>query len=321
MRITIQRLFTESLRTQLILSVFTVFALFIATFETAIVRMQTDLLHDRLIVRSQNYGKLIAASSLQWVLTGDIVAIDETMAVSKELPEVLYVAVVDLQGKVLGHTNSQEVGKQMLDKEARTLLEQARVSLQPVILSNSATEVESATPQVQSGRTVGFVRVRLSGSPTQELLEKYTIRMTLIGVLLLLVGTGLAFIIGQRLIGALPILTTKLSAFRVGDPIPLLPETRADEIGALARQIRQFMTELNQKNVEVAGYHRELEQRVRERTEELAVQTAELQRMNSFFVDREIRMAELKKENQALLERNQGNKDTVEQTPPGSTKA
>jgi HAMP domain-containing protein len=292
-----------SLRRQLITSIFVVFLLFIGTITIIVIRLQTALLHEKLVNRSQNYGKLIASTTLQWVMTDDLVAVAEGMDAAKELPEVQYVAVIDLTGKVLGHTDPRVIGKYLIDKNAQQRLDRARQNGQPVVLSDNLSEVESAAPLVENGRTIGFVRVRLSGHATVVLIRHYALRIAALGLVLLLIGTAITFFISQRIIGSIPTLTGIVSGFKIGEAIPLMAEKREDEVGVLARQIRLFMTELNAKDKEVKAYQQGLEAMVNERTAMLEEKTRELAKINKLFIGRENRMAELKKENSELRKR------------------
>jgi HAMP domain-containing protein len=300
---TVRLFFTGSLRRQLIASIHAIFLLFTGAMIAIVIHLQTQLLHERLIVRCQQYGKVISTTMLQWVLTGDLAALAEEMNAVREIPEVQNVAILDLDEKVLGHTNPLFVGKYIIDINSHDLLKRCGRTGRPVIVSDKTSEVESVTPQIENGRIIGFVRVSLNGRSTVELIRRYALRMILLGFSLLLLGAGITVFIGQRLIGPIPALSDIVSGFRVGDAVPPMPDWRKDEIGVLSRRIRRFMTELNAKDKEVRDYQNGLEAMVSQRTAALEEKTRELAKINKLFVGRENRMVELKKENAELRKR------------------
>lgn len=71
-----------------------------------------------------------------------------------------------------------------------------------------------------------------------------------------------------------------------------LKDVKGNVIGALSSA--HDITELRQIEDELKKINKELDQRVRERTAELSAKTIELERINNVFVDREVRMRELK---------------------------
>ena len=72
----------------------------------------------------------------------------------------------------------------------------------------------------------------------------------------------------------------------------MLKDAQGNVIGALSSA--RDVTERKLAEEEIKKLNAELEQRVAERTTELTVRTAELERINKVFVDRELRMRELK---------------------------
>lgn len=68
-----------------------------------------------------------------------------------------------------------------------------------------------------------------------------------------------------------------------------LTTTRKDELGMLSRAFNTMVIELKES-------YRILEEKIKDRTQELTKKTGELERMNKFMVGRELKMVELKKE-------------------------
>ncbi len=68
-----------------------------------------------------------------------------------------------------------------------------------------------------------------------------------------------------------------------------------DEIGSLASSFNQMAKELQKNKLEMEGYNKKLEEEVAKKTVDLQSHMEELQRVNTFMVDRELIMIELKK--------------------------
>lgn len=295
----IHRLIYVSIKRKIVLTNFVVSGLITVITLLMVINGQIDSLRATLVARSEVYGKLVATTSLQWVLTGDTIALSEVIEATKQIPEIIYVAVIDKNGKVLGHTDRQYIGKYMTDEKTLMLINKVPEPAQ-IVLYESALAVESAVAQKENGRVIGFVRVRLSGQATLDSILDYVYRVVLFGLFIMLMGLVVAFVLAQKITKGIHELIVAIARYKTGEEMPEMPHTRLDEIGLLARTIRQFMAELNVKKKRIKSYQEELEQKIKERTSDLEIKTQELEHINSFFVDREIRMAELKEENMML---------------------
>ncbi len=85
--------------------------------------------------------------------------------------------------------------------------------------------------------------------------------------------------------------------------VRVVPEFDADGAVVSALTIWSDITERKQNEAETRKLNEELEQRVQERTAELAAKNTELERMNRLFVGRELRMVELKERIRSLENR------------------
>ncbi len=124
-----------------------------------------------------------------------------------------------------------------------------------------------------------------------------------LAISILLSGAGflitLLFWLFIRKLLVLPLRTLRRAAVGVsqGDFTPI-KVSREDEIGIVAKSFNQMLQKIKESREKLA----EEAEVVKNKTTELDAKVSELERLNSFMVNREIRMMELKKENALLKE-------------------
>lgn len=114
----------------------------------------------------------------------------------------------------------------------------------------------------------------------------------IIGIISLLVGI-VAYFLGQTLVYPLRALRDLAVRIKEGDFKVKADTSSHDEIGEIALAFNEMAEHLSK-------YTGDLEAEVEKRTEEIHKQVTEYEKLNRFMVGREVRMAELKKENEAL---------------------
>jgi len=98
-----------------------------------------------------------------------------------------------------------------------------------------------------------------------------------ISVVALLIAAMLAVTLARTLTRPILALQSGAARFGQGELDMRLPETSRDELGMLAREFNNMTAALAEKDAELRGYASQLEQRVQERTTELARSNAELE--------------------------------------------
>ena len=112
--------------------------------------------------------------------------------------------------------------------------------------------------------------VELSRQAVMEPAAAFLRRALLIGVLVLLIGTLLVWIVSRSITKPLTNLTAAASALAAGDYSVVVPSTRTDELGELSRAFNTMTRRVEESQ-------EGLEHKVRERTEELRSRNDELE--------------------------------------------
>lgn len=133
-----------------------------------------------------------------------------------------------------------------------------------------------------------------------------------------LIGIGL--LIPSRIISNMiqPLIRLKEAAMQMGSGNfdVQIPVTSEDEIGALAARFNEMSKGIKSSQSQIREYNQRLEKDVEERTKQLKDKVDEMQRMQSMLVGRELKMIELKAENEKL--RQQLGMPSGMETPPAA---
>jgi HAMP domain-containing protein len=122
-----------------------------------------------------------------------------------------------------------------------------------------------------------------------------------LGVMILLIGIISAFLVTfigyfiSRTI-TVPIISLRDATKQVGEGKldTVINIKTKDEIADLTAMFNQMQTNLKVSKTKIESYTKELEEKVKGRTEELNQKLAELEKLNKFMVGREVKMTELK---------------------------
>lgn len=105
------------------------------------------------------------------------------------------------------------------------------------------------------------------------------------GAAVLVLASVLAFWLARTVTRPILALNQGAEAFGAGDFSVRVPETATDELGALARAFNRMAASLSEKDALLRGYAEELEQKIKERTQDLHASEAELRALFAAMPD------------------------------------
>ncbi len=227
-----------SIRRQLIIGIALVHAVLMTIFVFDLVTRQSNFLREQTIEHAGSLAKTLAANSTSWILSSDVVGLEEVINSQSNYPSLQYAMIHDLKGKILGYTDRKMVGKYIDDPISLALLDHI---LATVVMVNSDEIIDVAAPVVVKGRQIGWARVGIDRNNTTVNLDIITRDGVLYTFVAIIVGTIFAYYMGlglsrgiYRLIGAADSVSKGLHDTRAD-------VVRVDELGKLAHGFNDML--------------------------------------------------------------------------------
>ncbi|MGA1870416.1 MAG: histidine kinase dimerization/phosphoacceptor domain -containing protein [bacterium] len=129
----------------------------------------------------------------------------------------------------------------------------------------------------ENARVIGFVRIVLDRENLNSRLKSLFVNGLMIGIFFLFLGSLIAYFIAEGIVKPLNRLTASVKRIGCGS-FEKIPIETDDEIGRLAEAFNTMVESLEDRNRKLNAIHKELEQRVKDRTAELSCANIKLKR-------------------------------------------
>jgi len=245
----IERFWTKSIRRQLILGIAAVHAVLMSIFVVDMLERQKKFLHDQAIEQTTSLSETLAANSTSWVLANDIIGIEEVVSSQSKYPGLEYAMVLNMEGKVLGHTDRQYIGMYIEDDSGSGF---QTIPSEVNILVNTPTLIDVAAPVYANGKQIGWTRVGLGQQNTLAGLRTITRNGLIYTVIAILVGVIFALVMAKGLTQALHKLVELTGRVSRGESGSRAELQRHDEIGRLATNFDSMLDSIAASQAELA---------------------------------------------------------------------
>ncbi len=236
----IKKIWTRSIRRQLLLGIALVHAVLMTIFVFDLVGRQRNFLHEQSISNTLSLSQSLASNAVSWVLAHDVIGLEEVINSQAQFPDLLYAMVLSPDGKVLGHSERSKVGLYIADPVSCSLIDAYPVSH---YLITDEELVDIASPILANERLVGWARVGISQGKINAGLQVitrdgvyYTIFAIVVGsIFALFMARGLTRGIAHLVRGAGRIGTGKEEDERI------IALDRQDELGQLGNALNNML--------------------------------------------------------------------------------
>lgn len=229
----IKKIWTSSIRRQLMLGIILVHAILMSLFVYDLVERQRKFLHVQSVQQAKSLAKTLAANSVSWVLSNDVIGLEETIDSLADYPSLRYAMVLSPEGRVLGHTDIDKVGLYVKDLYSSQLFTIQKE--QKVLLGKSTVDI--ATPILSNGLFIGWASVNLSQKNIADGLEVLTRNGLIYTLLAIAIGAVFAFFMAKGITRSLQYIVDVAEGIKEGNKTLRVKLSRYDEIGKLGEDI------------------------------------------------------------------------------------
>lgn len=234
-----QQIWTSSIRRQLMLGIILVHAVLMSIFVFDLVERQREFFHLQSVEQAKSLSKTLAVNSSSWVLSNDVVGLEETLDSLIDYPALRYAMILSPEGKVLGHTQLNKIG---LYINSSKLLKN---KTEQIVFVNNNLSIDIASPILSNNILIGWARVNISQKENTKNLQIITRDGLLYMALAIFVGALFAFFMAKGITQGLKQIVDVAEGIKSGNLKLRTNLTRHDELGELAEDFNIMLDTIN----------------------------------------------------------------------------
>lgn len=231
-----------TLRGRLVLSVAAVHAAMMALFVGDLTARQRALILNHQIETATALSQALAFSAAGWIAADDISGLQELVDAQRRHRDILFVMIVDEEGRILASSAPSNRGQYALD-----LPRDARQAM----LSGTPDLVDVAVPAMVASHHVGWARVGLGQKSAAARLTAITRDGVLYALTAILIGSVVASFMGRRITRRLYAVQETINAIRRGIGSARSRLTGTDEASVMAREFDAMLDVLTERDAEL----------------------------------------------------------------------
>ena len=209
------------------------------------VQSQREALQSEAIQRSRAIARSLAAASADALATGDpLTLVNLAVDAKAQNLDVVYAALVDRGGLVVGHADRAALGRPFQLEGAKDLPELGPGVRQGVYGGEKVWDLSVEVLPKGAKAPVGQAHVALSQTAVLASIRSVAVRQSLLALLLLAVGAGLSVGLVGLLVRPLRALSEAARRVGEGDFTVQVPVPSKDEVGQLMEHFNQMTANL-----------------------------------------------------------------------------
>lgn len=267
---TVQNILNQSIRNQLIIGATSALIIIISVFSYLTIHNHSQFLHKEALEESQNRSLMLAANSKVWVMANDYVGLEEVISNFKIYQDLIYAAVINMDGKVIAHTDQEKIGKYIADEQRigylkELLVKQSPLKDQATVISQTQHHIDLVRPILDNNHYLGWVELRTDQTERQQNISLMIRNSLIFTALALIISVLVAFFLAENLTKQLYRLIDTMKKVRGGNKEVTANETGVVEVIELSHEFNLMLTSLKQNEQTLQHTQQELREDIQQR--------------------------------------------------------
>ena len=251
----LKKIWTATVARQLILGIALVHAALMSIFVFDLVGRQRDFMIEQNTSQTRGLAETLAANGTSWILSNDIVGIEEVIRSQSRFPGLDYAMFLDMNGKVLGYTDRERVGLYIKDTISQELFGSPSKTR---LLINNPSFIDVAAPVMIKDKQIGWARVGVNRHKIVHSLNLVTTNGLIYTMIAISIGIIFAWFIARGLTASIRELAFALQQVIKGRRDIKCVINRYDEIGALSQDFNLMLSSIKKEEEKVKQAHNAL---------------------------------------------------------------
>jgi signal transduction histidine kinase len=210
-------------------------------FVLDLVQRQRDFLWDELTRRTLHHAHVLAVSSSPWVLSDDLVGMEEVVQGSARGSGVRHAMIVDPNGRILAHTQRDKIGLYLSDATSLAALAGERTAR---VYQQGDTAIHALAPVMVADHLIGWSILAVDKSATLAYLAYVTRTGILYTLAAIAIGTVFAMLLSRSILRQLGHLLRGVDNLQrdvLDQPVKVVSD---DEVGRVAKAFNSALASL-----------------------------------------------------------------------------
>ncbi len=253
----------NSLQSQLIIGIGTILTVLILAFNYITIQEEHEFLHEQGLKQASNRSLAFATASAAWLLSNDYIGLEEIVHNFSVYDDLEFIAVINMDGKVIEHTDHSLVGKYISDKQRLAYLHETGITdndpFNETVLLDNKDYIEIIRMVHAGNRHIGMINMRLDQTSRQKNINERIFKGAIFTGISLIVAILFSILIVSNLTTELIQLIKMMQKVRHGKKDVQADESATREIALLSREFNNMINSLNKSEKSYTNLYERME--------------------------------------------------------------